>query len=137
MDPLSITAGVLSLLSYAIQISSSISDLRSGIKGAEKSHARILGEIKSLKPLLLRIEDAINKPDTGITQETVNILESVIEPCEATLEEICATLNLAVPSTLREKLKFTRRSKDIEKLRLELISHKTAILLALQICVVP
>lgn len=64
-DPLSITTGVVALMTLCIKVSVELKKLRLGAKDANSTITAMLADVKSLRTVLVSIEESFEEIDSG------------------------------------------------------------------------
>ena len=132
MDPLSVTASVISVIKAAQEVISICCDYRSSVKGSSWEVSRILQDTRSLRDILQNLEGLVYEAETAGSAEQSRLpaLRSLCDPdtgilssCYAELEKL--TRKLAPPGWsgptgskrrgLLEALSWPLKKKDTEK----------------------
>ena len=101
MDPLSITASVLTVIEAAGAVISICCNYRSSVKGCSWEVSRILQETRSLRSILQKLEELVDKAETSdsVEQSRLPALRSLCDPVNGILTNCYAELE-----KLRRKL---------------------------------
>jgi hypothetical protein len=140
MDPLSITAAVVGLLSAAGQVGSVLSKIKSSVSDAPESIQQILSQVKELEACFA----AVHKFVLGVTpasrrrlsmievdQLVATLTESVLTFFE--LEVMVTPFGTCSEASIRNRLKWAWREDDISRIILRLDRHKSSLSLMLNI----
>ena len=147
MDPLSVTASVISVIQAAQAVISICCDYRSCVKGSSWEVSRILEDTRSLRSILQNLEGLADKAEASGSAEQSRLpaLRSLCDPdtgilssCFAELEEL--TRKLAPPGLsgstgskrrgLVEALSWPLKKKDTEKVLDSIARYKDTISIA-------
>ena len=134
MDPLSITVGCVSLVGTIGQLSGQISSFVRDIRSARTELDAISRELLSLKTLLeLLQEDADDKSDVSLPDTLKKQITGIIVNCNIVATEIQKVLSNHAGSKIDKAAKWAFNGKeDVNKLRLSLEAHKSALEIALE-----
>ena len=147
MDPLSVTASVISVIKAAQEVISICCDYRSSVKGSSWEVSRILQDTRSLRDILQNLEGLVYEAETAGSAEQSRLpaLRSLCDPdtgilssCYAELEKL--TRKLAPPGWsgptgskrrgLVEALSWPLKKKDTEKVLDIITKYKDTISVA-------
>ena len=147
MDPLSVTASVISVIQAAGKVISICCDYRSSVKGSSWEVSRILEDTRSLRSILQNLEELADKAETvgAVEQPRLPALKSLCDPdtgilssCYSELEKL--TCKLAPPGWsgpagskrrgLIEALSWPLKKKDTEKVLDSIRRYKDTISVA-------
>jgi hypothetical protein len=134
MDPLSISTGCISLISAITKISVEVTSFVRSVRAARRDLDAISRELLSLKTLLeLLADDASQNSNNAFLLTLQTQVAGIVSNCTLVLEEIGHVLKK------HEGTKFTKAahwamsgSQDVQKLRLSLEAHKSALEIALE-----
>jgi hypothetical protein len=134
MDPLSISTGCLSLISAITKISVEVTNFVRSVRAARRDLDAISRELLSLKTLLELLADDASQNSNNVFLSTLQTqIAGIVSNCTLVLEEIGHVLKK------HEGSKFTKAaqwaltgSQDVQKLRLSLEAHKSALEIALE-----
>lgn len=132
MDPVSVTAACLSLTAAIAKTSYSVSSFVRSVRAARADLDALSRELASLKTLLELIaedaEDAEHFPENLRKQIT-----GILSNCELVLTEVQRLVDKHSGAGLVQGSKWALSGKgDVEKLRLSLEAHKSALEIALE-----
>ena len=147
MDPLSVTASVISVIKAAQEVISICCDYRSSVKGSSWEVSRILEDTRSLRDILQNLEGLVYKAETAGSAEQSRLpaLRSLCDPdtgivssCHAELEKLARKLappGWSGPSGskrrgLVEALSWPLKKKDTEKVLDSIKRYKDTISVA-------
>ena len=124
MEPLSVIASITGVLSATAKISSAASTLISRWKEAPTSVHAIIAEMSALgvclaqlKPYLQGSEIAPNTRTAAVSVEQIVIITSSCVLAVSELQKTLDTLELEKPLTMKTKLRWASRGKEIHALR--------------------
>jgi hypothetical protein len=138
MDPLSVSTGVLTLISLGIQLGISLNRTKSAFQNALPEYNRLKSELSSFNLVLEHIRRNLGDQLTH-KASLAEALGQTLSPCETTLSKLINKLdymNLESPTMfgkLRGKKSFVMSRADFQEVRLELSSYKESIILILQL----
>ena len=95
MDPLSITASIIAVLQAAEAVISVCCDYRSAVKGSSWEVPRVLEEVRTLRSVLLTLEELADKAETPSSDAKSRLptLKSLCDPDTGILIECRNELN--------------------------------------------
>jgi hypothetical protein len=147
MDPLSVTASVVALLTLAVQVGAVIAASIKDDKKATKELIQIGQEVQSLRSVLCRLKIILEEErlSNALGWQSGAFTAADIEPalgaCLATMREIQVKTN-GIKSLIqgggsfdkvRYQYKWSSVRKDLQDLRARLEYSKTSILMSLQL----
>lgn len=148
MDPLSVTASVITVIQAAEAVISICCRYRSSVTGSRWEVSRILEDTRSLRSILQKLEGLVDKAETSDSAEQSRLpaLRSLcdrdtgtLSNCYDDLDELKSKLDPSGRSgptgskrrALVEALKWPLKKKDVEKILDKIASHKDTISVAL------
>lgn len=147
MDPLSVTASVISVIQAAGKVIAICCDYRSSVKGSSWEVSRILEDTRSLRIVLQGLEEVADKAETAGSAEQSRLpaLRSlcdsdtgILSSCYTELERLTRTLTPPAWSgpagskrrALVEVLSWPLKKKETEKALASIIQYKNTISIA-------
>ena len=133
MDPLSVSASIVGLLSAATAITKSVTGFVESIKDAPKSTQNVLSEVADIRNCLLQLQSfllGMNKASASRT--SLLMVEQILVTltgCVTTFSELDEMLDsvIRVEQSAIDKIKWVSKEKKISKLLLRLQSAKTSL----------
>jgi ankyrin repeat protein len=133
MDPLSITAACITLVTTVSKVSIQINGFVREVRDARGDLDAISRELISLKTVLeILSEDAENSTGGGFPQSLVRQISGILTNCGGVLEQIEASLQKHAGGGVKRGVKWSLSGRDdVNKLRSSLEAHKSALDIAL------
>ncbi|KID83863.1 WD40/YVTN repeat-like-containing domain protein [Metarhizium guizhouense ARSEF 977] len=133
MDPLSITATCIGLVATVSKVSIQISGFVREVRDARGDLDAVSRELTSLKSVLeILAKDAENPTGGGFPGSLVTQISGILTNCDGVLAQIQASLRKYAGGGVRKGMKWSLQGKDdMNKLRISLEAHKSALDLAL------
>jgi hypothetical protein len=143
MDPLSITAGVVGLLSAAGQVVSALSKIKSSMSEAPSSIEQLLLQVGELEACFAAVHKFVAGPNPltpashrrfsmiEVDQLVATLTESVLTFSE--LDTILTSFGTRPDASMRNRVKWTRNEDNISRIMLRLDRHKSSLSLMLNI----
>ncbi len=142
MDPLSISASVVSLVAFGLQLGKQLSAGISGFKSAPEDFVALSKELETLCVVLEQLGELSRptgsiKEDGGKRQALVPLGDTVLTQvggaCMATLREIEDLIRgLGKTTGLKMKLMWAIKSSKAKALKLQLEGYKVSLMIAAQ-----
>jgi len=141
MDPLSITASVVTLVTIASKLAASLVALRNGFRSAPHEIDSISKEVLSLSVVLIRLQrlaenDALTSVELPVEDGLAEVLRScreILDKIERKVSAISALLTGHSFVRVKQRWSWTSTKKDLRDLCMRLEYYKTAILMLLQL----
>lgn len=139
-DPLSITAGVVGLLSAAGQVGSVFLKIKSGLSNAPSSIQHILSQVRELEICFAAVHQFIIGATTaspgrlsmiGVDQLVATLTESVLTFSE--LEDIVTPFGICSEASIRQRVKWAWKEDDASRIMRQFDRHKASLSLMLNI----
>lgn len=136
-DPLSLTASIIAILQISDSVLSTCFQYIGTFRTAKEDIFRIVNVVSSLKGVISHIEALINTPVTGrvTSLQLLNILGvqgGSLAICKAALHELEANLGSeSATVSMKNRIKWLWKEKEIAKLLRIIENQKTTIILAL------
>jgi Fungal N-terminal domain of STAND proteins len=133
MDPLSITAACITLVTTVSKVSIQINGFVREVRDARGDLDAVSRELISLKTVLeILSEDAANSTGGGFPQSLVRQISGILTNCGGVLEQIEASLQKHAGGGVKRGVKWSLSGRDdVNKLRSSLEAHKSALDIAL------
>jgi hypothetical protein len=141
-EPLSITAGVVSLLSVCLKVSVELKKLRNGAAEAKTNVTAMLADLKALRSVLESIEESFEEFDSGpaltghIGTHWTNLQVLLRDGCDSItkLEGLLVGVNREVSflDSTRREMRLKSAGEQIVLYRQEIQAYKDALQLSLQ-----
>lgn len=109
MDPLSVVASVTGLISFCVDVSNYLSD----VKNAPKTAERLYAQVSSLQQVLKQLEDFLKANPNRRFAKTSALVKST-EVCKRELLEVLAKLQ-EVSKSKFQRITFPWNEKEINK----------------------
>lgn len=142
VEPLSITAGVISVLGVCLRVSVELKKFRNGVAEVRTTVTAMLTDVKALRQVLGSMEDTFEEvesqmPPTGhIGTHWTNLSRSLHDGRTTleNLEELLRQVNKDVPflDQARRRLRLNDASEQIANYRQQVQTYKDALQLSLQ-----
>ncbi|UPL02052.1 hypothetical protein LCI18_012986 [Fusarium solani-melongenae] len=133
MDPLSIAAGCVGLISTIDTLSRSIYGFVRTCREARKDLDKVSWELQSLQSVLRLIEDDATDEQKPFPPVIGQHVLSIVSNCNSVILEIEACIAQYAQKRLRAKVTWAISGQgDVEKLRTNLEAHKSSLELALE-----
>jgi Fungal N-terminal domain of STAND proteins len=133
MDPLSITATCITLVTTISKVSIQINSFVREVRSARGDLDAVSRELISLKTILEMLsEDAENSTGRELPQSLVRQISGILTNCNGVLEQIEASLQKHAGGGVKRGVKWSLSGRDdVNKLRSSLEAHKSALDIAL------
>jgi chromosome segregation ATPase len=129
-DPVSITAGALSALAAITKLSTEIPRFVSSLRGAAEDIASVQRELESISVALHKLKES-----EGLVPETLHkCVKELLAACTLELESIRAQLRKVLRSKGRNMRWTLYGRAEMDKKRVYLEGHKSALSLLLHAC---
>ncbi|KAK4551466.1 hypothetical protein LTR86_011158 [Recurvomyces mirabilis] len=133
MDPLSITAGVIALVSFGVQTGKSLAGVINSIDNHTKVVRDLRAEVQDLQDILQQLHETITPADEAIFVQLKVPLYSCATSCQdfATLINQCTANTTDRHKSVRDWTRLQLRASDIAYFRSALSGYKSTIQVAL------
>lgn len=133
MDPLTIAVGCVSLVATISKLSEVISTFIRDVRTSRSELDAVSRELLSLKTVLELLEEDTSEDVSGSFPETLRLqIIGIVSNCDTVVAEIESVLMSHVGNRIDKSAKWVLAGKgDVNKLRLSLEAHKSALEIAL------
>ena len=138
-DALSAAAGIIGVLTAAVQISKLLIDFTKRTKDAPRQASQVLSEVNAVHTIMTQLQAflfGLNTPDQSqACHVQVESLLSVLTGCVATFSDLEQLLDQMKSEdlTMLDRLKWARKESALEALISRLQIHKSSLTLILEI----
>jgi hypothetical protein len=134
MDPLSITTACFTLAATIGKVGIQVNDFCRQVRDARRDLDSVGRELGSLKTTLDIITDDAENPDCAIPPYLEKQILGIVTNCSDVVEQIQKLLEKFAGNGLKNKMRWAVDGRgDMDKLRMSLEAHKSALELALEL----
>ena len=138
-DPLSAAAGIIGILTAAVQISKLLIEFTKRTNDAPRQASQVLSEVNNVHTIMTQLQAFLLGLNTSNQSQACHVqlesLISVLTGCVATFSDLEQLLDQmrSEDLTMLDRLKWARKESAIEGLISQLQKHKTSLTLILEI----
>ena len=134
MDPISVAASIVGLLTAAAKVSSILKSVITSVKAAPKLARNVLAEVTDISVCLDQLQSFLERAETEIESQEylilVNQVVVLLSDCVLLFSELERTLDplkLEEPWQAHRAVKWMRREKDITAILIRLQASKASL----------